>query len=60
MGGGTHPGSGLPVIYEGARITSKLLTRDLGVTFDWTAPETEPKTAKKSSSDRTRGYDEVA
>lgn len=30
-GGGTHPGSGLPVIYSSARITSKLLARDLGV-----------------------------
>ncbi len=60
VGGGTHPGSGLPVIYEGARITSKLLTRDLGVEFDWTAPETDIKPAKKASSDRTRGYDEVA
>jgi phytoene desaturase len=29
VGGGTHPGSGLPVIYEGARITSKLLLQDL-------------------------------
>ena len=30
-GGGTHPGSGLPVIFESARITSKLLLDDLGV-----------------------------
>ena len=29
VGGGTHPGSGLPVIYEGARITSRLLLEDL-------------------------------
>ncbi len=29
VGGGTHPGSGLPVIYESARITSKLLLEDL-------------------------------
>ena len=28
-GGGTHPGSGLPVIFESARITSRLLTSDL-------------------------------
>jgi len=32
VGGGTHPGSGLPVIYESARITSRLLLEDLGVT----------------------------
>lgn len=29
VGGGTHPGSGLPVIFESARITSDLLLRDL-------------------------------
>lgn len=29
-GGGTHPGSGLPVIFEGARITSKLVLEALG------------------------------
>ncbi len=32
VGGGTHPGSGLPVIFESARISSKLLLQDLGVT----------------------------
>ncbi len=31
VGGGTHPGSGLPVIYESARITSRLLGNDLGM-----------------------------
>jgi phytoene desaturase len=31
VGGGTHPGSGLPVIFEGARISSQLLLEDLGV-----------------------------
>ena len=31
VGGGTHPGSGLPVIYESARISSKLITRDLAL-----------------------------
>jgi phytoene desaturase len=34
VGGGTHPGSGLPVIFESARISSKLLLEDLGVTGD--------------------------
>lgn len=29
VGGGTHPGSGLPVIFEGARISSDLVIRDL-------------------------------
>lgn len=31
VGGGTHPGSGLPVIFEGARITSRLVVEDLGL-----------------------------
>ena len=31
VGGGTHPGSGLPVIYEGARISSGLLCEDFGL-----------------------------
>ncbi|QGJ69869.1 All-trans-zeta-carotene desaturase [Planctomycetales bacterium 10988] len=31
VGGGTHPGSGLPVIYESARITSRLVARDFGL-----------------------------
>ena len=31
VGGGTHPGSGLPVIFESARITSRLLMQDLGL-----------------------------
>ena len=31
VGGGTHPGSGLPVIYSSARITSDLLLDDIGV-----------------------------
>jgi phytoene desaturase len=31
VGGGTHPGSGLPVIYEGARITTGLIAKDLGM-----------------------------
>ncbi len=30
-GGGTHPGSGLPTIFESARIATKLLARDLGL-----------------------------
>jgi phytoene desaturase len=33
VGGGTHPGSGLPVIYEGARITARLMCEDFGLAF---------------------------
>ena len=35
VGGGTHPGSGLPVIYESARITARLLLQDFGQDADW-------------------------
>ena len=35
VGGGTHPGSGLPTIFESARISSKLLLADLGIRADW-------------------------
>jgi phytoene desaturase len=35
VGGGTHPGSGLPVIYESSRITSRLLLRDFGCPTDF-------------------------
>ena len=35
VGGGTHPGSGLPVIFQSARISSRLLLEDLGVEPQW-------------------------
>ncbi|VTR94650.1 phytoene desaturase : Phytoene desaturase OS=Candidatus Entotheonella sp. TSY1 GN=ETSY1_19775 PE=4 SV=1: Amino_oxidase [Gemmata massiliana] len=35
VGGGTHPGSGLPVIYESARITSRLLLEDFAHDAEW-------------------------
>src|ERR1700723_921578 len=35
VGGGTHPGSGLPVIFESARITSRLLLEDLKLQPQW-------------------------
>ena len=35
VGGGTHPGSGLPVIYESSRITSRLLLEDLGMSAEF-------------------------
>jgi phytoene desaturase len=51
VGGGTHPGSGLPVIFESARITSRLLAEDLNLQPDWepssgiAAPSYEPALA---------------
>lgn len=41
VGGGTHPGSGLPVIFESARITSRLLLQDMRMEPQW---ETQPLT----------------
>ena len=40
VGGGTHPGSGLPVIFESAKITSRLLAQDMGL--DVAIPEALP------------------
>ena len=37
VGGGTHPGSGLPVIFQSARISSRLLLEDLGIEPRWQA-----------------------
>jgi phytoene desaturase len=36
VGGGTHPGSGLPVIFQSALISSRLLLEDFGLAADWT------------------------
>lgn len=44
VGGGTHPGSGLPVIFESARITSTLIRSDLGL------PATDPTTVDEPST----------
>lgn len=45
VGGGTHPGSGLPVIYESSRITCKQLLPDLGLSAQFIreiSPDLEP------------------
>jgi phytoene desaturase len=38
VGGGTHPGSGLPTIFESARITSRLVAEDLSLHASWDEP----------------------
>ena len=35
VGGGTHPGSGLPTILESGRISAKMICADLGIDPDW-------------------------
>ncbi len=42
VGGGTHPGSGLPVIFESARITSRLLLEDLKIEPQWNTDPVTP------------------
>lgn len=34
VGGGTHPGSGLPVIFESARISTRLMAEDMGFSLE--------------------------
>ena len=41
VGAGTHPGSGLPVIFESARIASRLLMSDLGVSEPVACPSVD-------------------
>jgi phytoene desaturase len=38
VGGSTHPGSGLPVIFESARISSRLVLEDMGRPVPWSQP----------------------
>lgn len=47
VGGGTHPGSGLPVIFESARISSRLLLEDLGI--PWSHPAVQPMAPAEKS-----------
>lgn len=48
VGGGTHPGSGLPVIYESARISSRRVVEDLGVTPAWDPADPTPTGSRPS------------
>ena len=50
VGGGTHPGSGLPVIFESAKITARLLLEDVGVPTQVTGQLPEPIGASASPS----------
>ena len=45
VGGGTHPGSGLPVIFESARITARLLLEDLKIEPQWNTSPVMPEAA---------------
>jgi phytoene desaturase len=41
VGGGTHPGSGLPVIFESARISTRLLLEDFNLPTEFLTPAEE-------------------
>ncbi len=53
VGGGTHPGSGLPVIYESARISARMMCEALRLEFpeaiveskEWTSTSTVQRRA---------------
>ncbi len=53
VGGGTHPGSGLPVIYESARITSRLIENDLGLP-DHDSPASGDQGGRPASTEITQ------
>ncbi len=51
VGGGTHPGSGLPVIFESARITARLLLEDMNVQPMWAEqPSIQPAPMYEAAS----------
>ncbi len=49
VGGGTHPGSGLPVIFLSAQIMARELCRKAGVTYAQDRPPTLSVTRKKAA-----------
>jgi phytoene desaturase len=56
VGGGTHPGSGLPVIYESAKISSRLMAQDLGLEPTWeTVPEALAPSTREPLSEKLVG-----
>ena len=56
VGGGTHPGSGLPVIFESSRLSTELLCQDLGVSPLPRTPvvERQPPAVELVRRERTR------
>jgi len=62
VGGGTHPGSGLPVIYEGARISARLLLKDLGVDTSFLDVEQPPANVEDAAAEQAaqEAVDKVA
>jgi len=63
VGGGTHPGSGLPTIFESGRITAKLICADMHIVPDWEGEATwfndwkKPKAIRKLESQLSQPSD---
>ena len=51
VGGGTHPGSGLPTILESGRISAKLICAEMGVKPDWNGMNYQFEDMKMSRRD---------
>jgi phytoene desaturase len=49
VGGGTHPGSGLPVIYESAQISSRLILQDLSSQWPFLQTAPTPRALSRAS-----------
>lgn len=47
VGGGTHPGSGLPTIYESGRISSNLISKQYGVPYPDPLAEVRPSAVEE-------------
>jgi phytoene dehydrogenase-like protein len=61
VGGGTHPGSGLPVIFESARISARLLLESLEIDHDWIdAPAAARPSASRGGPDPSDRGSEAA
>ncbi len=60
VGGGTHPGSGLPVIFESARISSRLLLQDLGIETNSGNPKSEVRSPNESLISKTEATTSLA
>ena len=60
VGGGTHPGSGLPVIYEGARISARLCLEELGLESDWLDPNAPARLPLRAPAPARASFAEAA
>ena len=56
VGGGTHPGSGLPVIFESARISSRLLLQDLGAGSSPIQPVNRKQAAERPMAEVVQAF----